>query len=233
MPVLSLRQRTIFIIPNSKLSILSSELRGRYNGPFPTLIPAEFVPNPLWVDTGHTTAVDGAALFGGFLETCPGVDDERLVAAVELAISSGYDTLPRSIFLSQLTIIDSLATRTDRPATIQSWLDDKANEAVEFKDPGLLSSMANLKQGSHGSAVSELVGRATQAMGGDETEVASRQKLAKDLYRTRSGLSHTGGGTSLNAESVEKARELATLVINAAIHCPAILEAKLRTVGEE
>jgi hypothetical protein len=224
--VLSLRHRVTIVIPDSALTISPLEHAGCYNGPIPTLIQETTNPQPAWVDVGHTSLVDSKELFEVILPTCPAVEDERIISAIELGITSRYDTLPRSIFLSQLTIIDSLATRIDRSATTQRWLDEKIEEAAELMDTGLLSSLANLKQESHGSAVRELVGRAARALGADEAKVTSRQKLVNDLYRVRSGLSHAGG-TSLNSAMLDQARELATLVIDAAIRYPAVLDANL------
>jgi hypothetical protein len=195
---------------------------GLYNGPFPTLIPELCKLRAAWMDAWGSSMTDAALLLGEFLDSCPAVTDERIVAAIDLAVTSRYDSLPRSIFLSQLTIIDSLASRGNRTTQIRGWLDEKFIEAKAFQDAGLLSALANLKQESHGSAIKNLVGRAARAMGEIETQITKRQTLAKQLYDVRSGLSHAG--SSLPHHNVAEARELATFVIEAAIKAPNILD---------
>jgi hypothetical protein len=222
LPVLSLREQAALGIPDGELQRSAPEDRGMFNGPTPTLIPAEFSPRPTWVDARMTSYEDGANTLGPLLSACPAVKEERIRAAIELAIASRYDTLPRSIFLSQLTIIDSLAIHSDRSTNIQNWLCEKIKEAHNFNDQGLVTGLENLKQGSHGSAVRELVGRAARAMGESDSRIMSRQKLVTKLYRVRSGLSHDVGAT-LTSENVEQARQLARFVTDAAIEHPTIL----------
>jgi hypothetical protein len=147
---------------------------------------------------------------------------DRIKTAYELAVASSYDTLPRSIFLSQLTILDSLATRDRRPDDIVAWLDRIIVEAKDFKDEGLLSSVRNLKDGSHGAAVRALVRRAATAMGEDVPQVLERMKSASELYDKRSKLSHVGGSPLASSDS-EMARELASFVLDAALVHPGIL----------
>jgi hypothetical protein len=220
--VLSLRQSTIFAVPESDLTISPINHSGRYNGPFPTLIPEESELHPMWMDAWSSSSTDGVALLSQTLSNCPAIEDERIIAAIDLAVTSRYDSLPRSIFLSQLTIIDSLARQTNRSKQLRDWIDEKCEEAKVFEDAGLLSALGNLKRVSHGSAVRELVGRAAHAMGEDKTQVEARQNLAQNLYKTRSALSHAG--SILPENSVGQARELAALVIDAAIKHPAILD---------
>jgi hypothetical protein len=182
-------------------------------------------------EAGSTAERELVSASGRFLRTERGLsvstlanylDDERIRTAIELVIASRYDTLPRSVFLSQLTAIDSLAIRSDRPVDICAWLDEKIKEARQLNDNGLVTSLEHLKQGSHGAAIRNLVGRAAHAMGESEPAVTSRQRLAIKLYGIRSGLSHAGGAT-LTGENVEKARQLARFVIDAAVRFPAIL----------
>jgi hypothetical protein len=170
-----------------------------------------------------SSSSDGQSVLGAELAACPTVGDERIRTAIDLAIASRHDTLPRSIFLSHLTILDSLAVRSDRPADLCKWLDEKVTEAVSFKDEGLMTSLKHLKQGSHGAAVQGLVGRAARANGDKDAEVRSRQELARKLYGVRSGLSHSGG-TTLAPENVSDACALERFVVDAAIQYPDILD---------
>jgi hypothetical protein len=223
LPVLSLRQQAALTIPEGPLQKSPPEHKGTFNGPGPALIPAEFDPRPAWAEAQMTSYMDGGNLLGSQLDTCPPVEDERIRTAIELVIASRYDSLPRSVFLSQLTAIDSLAIRSDRPAEICAWLDKKIEEARQLKDNGLITSLEQLKQGSHGAAIRNLVGRAARAIGEAGSKISSRQKLAAKLYGIRSGLSHAGGAT-LTGENVEQARQLARFVIDAAVQSPDILQ---------
>lgn len=223
LPVLSLRQQAALEIPCGELQISPPEHEGTFNGLLPTLVPGNLQPRPAWGDVQTTSYLDGANTLGLLLSQCPAVKDERIRAAIELTIASRYDTLPRSVFLSQLTIINSLAIHSDRSDNIRNWLCEKIKEAQDFNDQGLVAGLGNLKQGSHGSAVRELVGRAARAMGETDLQIMSRQKLATELYGVRSGLSHALGAT-LTSENVEQARQLARFVTDAAIEHPAILD---------
>jgi hypothetical protein len=225
MPVLALRiNGALRIAGGNNLQECGSEYRGLYNGPMPTLIPAEVEPDPMWADLQATSYLDAEGTLGRELAACPPITDERIQAAIELVIASRYDTLPRSVFLSQLTIIDALATRGDRPVPIQAWLAEKIEEAKEFNDPGLISSLQQLKEQSHGTAVRALVGRAARLRGESPDKIAKRQKLVGTLYGIRSGLSHTAARSKLLSANVEEARRLAAFVLEAAITNPAILE---------
>jgi predicted ArsR family transcriptional regulator len=101
----------------------------------------------------------------------------------------------RSIFLSHLIILDSLATRRERPTNIRKWLDEKITEVQEHKDDALASAIKNLKQESHGTAIKNLIERAGRAMGERGEEIKARQNLAAKLYAVRSGLAHSGTKT--------------------------------------
>jgi hypothetical protein len=227
MPVLALRAQAALRISGGSVLQRSQQSppahKALYNGPMPTLIPAEMTPDPAWVDLQVTSYLDGVNILGDQLAACPPVTDERIRTAIELAIASRYDTLPRSIFLSQLTIIDSLAIRGDRSDDIQSWLDQKIEEAKGFNDQGIITSLEQLKAQSHGSAVRMLVGRAARARGEETKMVSARQRLATKLYKIRSGLSHATNTSAWTSEIVEEARQLASFVLNSAIDHPAIL----------
>jgi hypothetical protein len=193
-----------------------------FPGTTPTLIPSEFTPGPYWGEVHTGTSWDGESVLGTELAACPAVVDERIRTAIDLAIASRHDSLPRSIFLSHLTILDSLAIRSYRAANVSAWLEEKITEAGAFKDDGLLSSLEELKQRSHGSAVPGLVKRAAQASGEEVDAVKSRGKLANELYRVRSRLSHSG--STFPPESGNQARDLALFVLEAAIQYPHILD---------
>jgi hypothetical protein len=222
-PVLALREQAALRIPHVRLEKCPAEHRGVFNGPMPTLIPSEFTPSPVWGELRASSYLDGKSVLGLKLAACPTIVDERIRTAIELSIASRYDSLPRSIFLSQLTIIDSLAIRVDRPSCTQFWLDEKIKEAESLKDQGLITSLKNLKQGSHGSAVRGLVGRAVEVKDGNDHNVAEYRKRVGELYQVRSGLSHASG-KAMTSQDVEDARRLARLVLESAISNPAILD---------
>lgn len=220
LPVLSLRLGLSFTVPSEKLDKSLSEHNGVFNGPLPTLIPAEFEPKPLWGDFAITSSTFATYVLGQ-LPSCRKVFDEKIKAAIDLSIASRYDSLPRSIFLAQLAIIDSLTSPRDRSPEIRGWLDDKIQEANSLGDAGLLSALGRLKKVSNATAVRDLVTRASLASGETESKIAERQKRADQLWRVRNDLAH---GTKLEATDVEDARNLTKLVLNAAIEHPEILQ---------
>jgi len=130
-PVLAMRENVALQIPDGPLQKSSPEHKGVFNGPTPTLIPSECTPSPAWSEVHTSSSRDGKSVLGPLLAACPAIVDERVRTAIDLAIASRYDTLPRSIFLSQLTIIDSLAIRSDRPPDVCEWLKEKVREAVD------------------------------------------------------------------------------------------------------
>jgi hypothetical protein len=219
-PVLALRQSAALRVGASPLYLSPHAM---YNGPIPTLIPVHLTPAPIWAEATMTSYIDGRHVLESALGSCPSVADERVLAALELAIASRYDVLPRSVFLAQLTILDSLAERKERPADIKDWLDQKIAEAQILNDGGLISSLGGLKQGSHGTAVRSLVSRAAKATGLAADEVEQLSSLASNLYKVRSSLSHAGASGSLD---IEGARRLVSLVLNAVISDPSILNTK-------
>ena len=217
LPALSLRMRASFRIdPRHHLTTSVGET---YNGPMPTLIPADQKPRPVWIDSSMSREQVG---WEDWLDTCPPVRDERLIAALSLYVSASDEMLPRSQFLTYLTILDSLATQWPRDAVAVAWIDDKLKEPVAVNDGPLSSALANLKEVSHGTAVRELVNRAAMAQGLASAEVKLLTKSAGELYRVRSDLSHAG---NLATPNVSAARKLAELVLEQAIQHPAILDA--------
>lgn len=220
LPVLSFRFKSFFAVPSSPLTTGGLI----YNGPIPTIIPADLTPSdPAWLDAAASSSIDGETLLSA-LPSCPVLNDERILAAIQLSLTSGFDILPRSVFLSQLTIIDSLAVRRKRALQIQEWLDLKIAEAEIFSDAGLLSALANLKENSHGSAIRELVGRASKAMHEDGPQTNFRKKRVSELYNVRSQLSHANSDGILTGQHVTDAHDIADLIIKAAIENPAILD---------
>jgi hypothetical protein len=220
--VVAMRRRMLIRVAQGPPYRVPPEHRGAYNGPGPALISENVKPEPAWAEGFMTRKELAQYIFGDLLDSCQPLRDDRIKAAYELAVASSYDTLPRSIFLSQLTILDSLATRDRRPDNVVAWLDDIIVEANGFKDEGLLSAIRNLKDGSHGAAVRALVWRAATAMGEDAPRVSARVRSASNLYDTRSKLSHVGGGPLAPSDS-EMARELASFVLDAALIHPNIL----------
>ena len=146
LPMLSLRHQTAFSIPKGELEKSPTEHQGKFSGSRPTLIPAEFQPQPYWARGFETTGWNGADMLGVALDGCPRVEDERIATAIDLAISAHFDALPRSVFLTHLTIVDSLAIRGDRPLNTREWLAKKMEESLQLNDQGLTTSLRDLKQ---------------------------------------------------------------------------------------
>lgn len=220
-PALSLRVGAImgatFRIPSQSLSVAQHDF---YNGPFPTLIPAHMSPRAAWGRMHHSIEWDGPKILDQ-LEGCPSVTDERLLAAFDLWAVASYENLPRSKFLTYLTILDSLAVQSRRADDVATWLNAKIEEAKSFKDAGLSGSLGNLKFQSHGAAVRALVERAAAVRQLSQTEATEKVQLAKTLYSLRSALSHAGQAPLLD---IRAAQELAALVIDAAMERPSILD---------
>jgi len=217
-PVLSHKQSAALRVGASALHIAEHAI---YNGPIPTLIPAHLKPDPAWAELQMTSYLDGRDVLERSLIQCVPVADDRLLAALDLSVASRYDVLPRSIFLAQLTILDALAERVERPKSIKAWLDEKIMEARALGDLGLISSLANLKQGSHGAAVRSLVARAAMAKGLNAERTKELSDLAGKLYAVRSGLSHAGAAQQLD---VAGAQQLVKLVLDAAVANPRVLD---------
>jgi hypothetical protein len=216
LPALSLRMRASFRIgPWTNLGTSTIET---YNGPMPMLIPANLVPTPLWMESSITSEQVG---WQDWLDNCPPVTDERLIAALSLFVSASDETLPRSQFLTYLTILDSLAVQWPRDDAAIAWIDEMLKEPVAVNDQALTSALTNLKQVSHGAAVRALVKRAARAAGLETSAVNERATAAGDLYRVRSDLSHAG--KSVNPD-VNAARELVALVLDQAIQAPVLLD---------
>lgn len=217
LPALSLRMRASFRIgPWTRLGASVGET---YNGPMPTLIPADREPKPVWVESSMSIQQVG---WQDWLDTCPPVKDERLIAALSLYVSASDEALPRSQFLTYLTILDSLAEQWPRDAAAIAWVDAKLKEEVAVNDESLSSALQNLKEVSHGTAMRSLVKRAAKAQGLASAEIKSWTTRAGNLYRVRSDLSHAGNSAT---PDVNAARELAALVLEQAIQDPAILDA--------
>lgn len=216
LPALSLRMRSSFRI--GPWPHLAAPVGETYNGPMPTLIPADREPTPVWMDTSVSRRQVG---WEDWLDTCPPVRDERLIAALSLYVSASDEALPRSQFLAYLTILDSLAKQWPRDAAAIAWVDEKLKEQVAVNDESLSSALANLKEVSHGTAMRALVKRAARAQGLAPAEIKLLTTSAGNLYRVRSNLSHAG---NLAAPDVNAARELAALVLEQAIQDPAILD---------
>ncbi|AJY38173.1 hypothetical protein BW21_6368 (plasmid) [Burkholderia humptydooensis] len=216
LPVLSLRMSASFRIgPWTDLSVARQDT---YNGPMPTLIAAEHVPAPLWAETSISNSKVG---WEGWLDSCPVVEDPRLIAALELYVSANDDSMARSQFLTYLTILDSLAEQWPREAAAIQWIEDRLKDAVVVADRGLGDALRNLKRISHGKAVRELVGRAAIAKGLDTATTKALMKKAGDLYTVRSQLSHAG---NTDIPDVQSARNLAEVVLNQAALQPSLLD---------
>jgi hypothetical protein len=222
MPVLAFKEQASYEIPNHAW-VEKRDDHGVHNLTYPALIASHLEPKLTGLSVLSSRTRQAVDFLGTKLASCPPVSDERILAAIDLANATKRESLARSIFLSWLTILDSLATRKDRPAAICDWLDEKIKEAKALKDHGLSSALGGLKQESHSAAIQNLICRAGAAMSENEEQVKERQDLAVKLYKTRSRLSHEGAEILAGGE-VGEARELARFVVDAAIQHPHILD---------
>lgn len=155
------------------------------------------------------------------LANCPEATDARLLAALELWRAASQERLARTKFLTYMTILDSLAAQANRVESVIKWVDEKITEAKAFRDPALVSALGSLKRESHGTALKNLVSRAATQLNLSPADTDAKVGLVAPLYRTRSNLSHQGGGAACDPVA---ARALAAFVLRAAIASPAILD---------
>ncbi|WP_105851531.1 hypothetical protein [Burkholderia gladioli] len=222
--VLSLRMRASFRIgPWKTLHMSHGET---YNGQLPTLIPSDREPGAVWMAGFMTNEKIG---WEDWLDNCPPVMDERLIAALSLFVGASDEALPRSQFLTYLTILDSLAVQWLRDAAAIAWIDERLKDPVVINDQALKSALTNLKQVSHGAAVRALVKRAAKAAGLTPSEANDHAAAAGDLYRVRSDLSHAGKSVK---PDVKAAQELAALVLDQAILAPSLLDPPANTASD-
>lgn len=211
----------VLTLPTSGIQLASTTPGGRaiFTGQAITIGDATHAPQPTWAGGYGFVSYTDHLLTG--LNTCPDVSDERLLAALELWASASDENLPRTKFLTYMTILDSLSTQEKRSEAIVCWLDTKILEAKALGDPGIAGALANLKRVSHKSALKALVTRAADISGLATPDVAAKTKLAGALYDARSNLSHQGSGAEVDLAG---ARELAAFVLREAIMAPAILD---------
>ena len=217
LPIVAFRTEYPLRVAGGALEMASGRA---YDGQCSTLIPARLSPTAWSNEFEFSAPRDGVTILEEAVSASPALKDERLLAAFDMLAASRYDTLPRSIFLTHLTILDSLAVRAPREEHIQAWLDDRIKEARVIKDQSLVSGLEGLKQRSHGTAVQDLVVRAAQAKGETPARIKELKTLAGTLYRSRSRLSHAGGSGDLDLTG---AHELVSLVLEMAVTHPALL----------
>ncbi|ELW9532216.1 hypothetical protein SIO92_006557 [Burkholderia cenocepacia] len=211
----------VLTLPTSEVQIASTLSGGRafFTGQEITIGDAAHTPQPCWA-SGYGFASYTDRLLTE-LNTCPDVTDERLKAALELWAAASDENLPRTKFLTYMTILDSLSTPAKRDETIIQWIDAKILEAKTLGDPGITGALANLRRVSHKAALKALITRAADKLGIAPLDVDARTKLAGTLYDARSNLSHQGNGAEFDPAT---ARELAAFVLRAAITAPKILD---------
>ncbi|WP_198391354.1 HEPN domain-containing protein [Burkholderia ubonensis] len=216
----------VLTLPTSDIQKASTSGTGGafYNASEITLVPADQEPRPTWAG-GYGFANYTEHLLAA-LNTCADVTDDRLLAALELWATASYENLPRTKFLTYLTILDSLSVQAARGEAIVNWIDAKILEAEALQDPGIAGALENLKRASHTAALKALVARAADFRGLTNKERKEKIQLAGALYRLRSKLSHQGGATQFDPA---KARELVAFVLRAAIEKPAILDVERPT----
>lgn len=211
----------VFDIPTSEPQKAPASAAGRaiFGGSQITLVPAGQISSPMWAG-GYGAVRYSAALLEG-LNQCPAVSDERLLAALELWKAASYENLPRTKFLTYMTILDSLSTQAKRDEKVVRWIEEKIREANDLGDPGIVGALGNLRRVSHKAALRALVIRAANQGGQSGPDAAEKAKLAATLYDARSELSHQGAAGTIDAD---RARELTAFVLRAAIVSPSILD---------
>ncbi|MBN6738812.1 HEPN domain-containing protein [Burkholderia multivorans] len=212
---------------NVRKALVAGNGRAVYSASEIALVPVNQSPSPSWVSGYGFTSYTEHLLVE--LNSCAGVTDDRLLAALELWAAASYEHLPRTKFLTYLTILDSLSVQAVRREATVNWIDAKIREAESLQDPGIAGALENLKRESHTAALKALVARAADFRGLTNKERKERIKSAGELYRIRSKLSHQG---SSNLIDLPKARELVAFVLRAAIEKPAILDAEPPTKAQ-
>ncbi|WAG17829.1 hypothetical protein DX980_00215 (plasmid) [Burkholderia gladioli] len=211
----------VLTLPTSGIHLASPTLGGRafFTGQEITIGDAAHTPKPTWA-SGYGFVSYTDHLLNG-LNTCPEVSDERLLAALELWAAASDENLPRTKFLTYMTILDSLSMQAKRSESVVRWIDTQILEAKKLGDPGISGALANLRRVSHKSALKALITRAADISGLAAPDVAAKTKLAGALYDTRSNLSHQGSNAAVDLTG---ARELAAFVLREAIMAPGILD---------
>ncbi|WP_175906016.1 HEPN domain-containing protein [Burkholderia seminalis] len=212
-------------ISDIQKAVTSGTGRAVYSGSEITLVPVEQVPSPSWIGGYGFSSYNEHLLVE--LNNCADVTDDRLLAALELWATASYENLPRTKFLTYLTILDSLSVQAARGEAIVKWIDAKIVEAEPLQDPGIAGALENLKRVSHTAALKALVARAADFQGLTSKERKEKIQLAGTLYRLRSKLSHQGSAAQFDPA---KARELVAFVLRAAIEKPAILDVEPPTI---
>lgn len=213
----------VLTLPSSTIRKASPSSSGHtfYNGPEITFGTVDCEPQPIWAAAYGFSSYSAELLTA--VNDCPSVTDDRLLAALELWTIASRENLPRTKFLTYMTILDSLSVQAMRPEAIVHWIDVKIQEAQTLGDPGIVGALGNLKRISHKAALKALVTRAAIQSRLTETDANVKTKLVGALYDARSELSHQGGTSWIDPAS---ARDLAAFVLRAAITSPSILDVK-------
>ncbi|MBN3804341.1 hypothetical protein GXB81_14965 [Paraburkholderia sp. Ac-20336] len=213
----------VLTLPASGIQKASTSGSGRafYNGPEITLVAADQEPQPIWAGAyGFASYTDDLLTA---LNSCPDVTDDCLLAALELWATASHENLPRTKFLTYMTILDSLSLQAKREEAVVRWIDMKIQEAKTLGDPSIVGALGNLKRVSHKAALKALVARAADLEGLSAADTNVKTRLVSELYDARSELSHQGGAAQFDPAN---ARDLAAYVLRAAITAPSILEAE-------
>ena len=107
MSVLAFKEQVSYEIPHAWIEKI--EDIGVHNLTAPALIPSHLEAKPVAAYAYSSSKRQAVDFLESKLGACPAVSDEHILAAIDLANACRKDSLPRSIFLSCLTIIDSLA----------------------------------------------------------------------------------------------------------------------------
>ncbi|KUZ97532.1 hypothetical protein WI40_14745 [Burkholderia ubonensis] len=211
----------VLTLPTSDIqkAVTSGTGRAVYNASEISLVPVDHVPSASWLGAYGVANYTEHLLVE--LNSCADVTDDRLLAALELWATASYENLPRTKFLTYLTILDSLSVQPARGEAIVNWIKAKILEAEALQDPGIAGALENLKRVSHTAALKALVARAADFRGLTSKERKEKIQRAGELYQLRSKLSHQGGATHIDPA---KARELVAFVLRAAIEKPEILD---------
>lgn len=216
---LAYRVGVAFVIPRQQLSVASD---AGFDHSAPKLIPENLQPQfaaGMLVPTRHT---EPNSLFRE-LSTYAAINDERVLAALDLWHVTYHETTPRAQFLTYITILESLSLQQSRSNETIEWIDRILLDAEKFNDASLVGALHGLKKVSIRATIEGLIFRSAKQQGKSDAETNSLLKCFKKLYETRSKLTHSGTAEVIDTAA---ALEIVRIVLDAAIAAPEVVFSK-------
>ena len=173
-----------------------------------SLFPAGETPYAM---VGHESYSIGlpASVLSKALSERPDIEGREVAFQVFADVDFEATTASRFVLLS--TILELLAVRQLRDENALALLDRWANQAKEASRPDLEQALASIRNESIGSAIARLVRDAAVLAGCSESDVQSFQKRARNAYRKRSALLHSG--VYVSKEELASLRSIVRLVL--------------------